>query len=297
MEIKHLRSFCAVADLLSFIKASRRLHISQPALSAQIQALEADVGVELLERTRRSVKLTAPGESFLRDAEAILQMVESARLRTQRIAVGEAGHLRIGFVASAALEIVPSIVLAFRRSHPAVTLDLLNIRTTEQIALLEDRKLDVGFLRLPATSRDLTITAIHSEPFVLVVPKGHPLSRRKTFVLEELKHEPFVAYARRFAPGFYDRWVQMFNAAGFSPTIVQETGEMETLLALVGAGVGVAIAPQGFVRRRARPLVVKALPSNAPQSEIGLAIHAGHNSLLTKNLLRLALSISNKSSF
>ena len=296
MEIKHLRSFCAVADLLSFIKASRRLHISQPALSSQIQALEADVGVELFQRTRRSVKLTVPGESFLRDAEAILQMVDSARLRTQRIAAGEAGHLRIGFVASAALEIVPSIVLAFRRSHPGVTLDLLNIRTTEQIELLEDRKLDAGFLRLPAASRELIITPIHSESFVLVVPKGHPLARRKTFVLEELKHEPFVVYARRFAPGFYDHWVQMFSAAGFSPTIVQETGEMETLLALVGAGVGVAIAPQGFARRRVRSFVVKALPPDAPQSEIGLAIRAGHTSLLTKNLLKLALSINNKSS-
>jgi len=295
MEIKHLRSFCAVADLLSFIKASRRLNISQPALSAQIQALEADIGVELLQRTRRSVKLTIPGEAFLREAEAILHMVENARLRTQRIAAGEAGHLRIGFVASAALEIVPSIVLAFRRSHPHVTLDLLNIRTTEQIALLEDRKLDAGFLRLPASSRELTITPIHTEPFVLVVPKGHRLAKKKPFALEELEHESFVAYARRFAPGFHDRWVQMFTAVGFSPTIVQETGEMETLLALVGAGVGIAVAPRGLVQRQMRALVIKPLPASAPQSEIGLAIRSGHDWPLTNNLLELALALGKKS--
>jgi len=294
MEIKHLRSFCAVADLLSFIKASRRLNISQPALSAQIQALEADIGVELFQRTRRSVKLTVPGEAFLREAEAILLMTENARLRTQRIAAGEAGHLRIGFVASAALEIVPSIVLAFRRSHPHVTLDLLNIRTTEQIALLEDRKLDAGFLRLPASSRELTITPIHTEPFVLVVPRGHRLAKKKTFALEELEHESFVAYARRFAPGFHDRWVQMFTTVGFSPTIVQETGEMETLLALVGAGVGVAVAPRGLVQRQMRALVIKPLPSNAPQSEIGLAIRSSQDWPLTNNLLQLALALGKK---
>jgi len=263
-------------------------------VSAQIQALEADIGVELFQRTRRSVKLTTPGEAFLREAEAILQMTENARLRTQRIAAGEAGHLRIGFVASAALEIVPSIVLAFRRSHPRVTLDLLNIRTTEQIALLEDRKLDAGFLRLPASSRELTITPIHTEPFVLVVPRGHRLAKKKTFTLEELEHESFVAYARRFAPGFHDRWVQMFTAVGFSPTIVQETGEMETLLALVGAGVGVAVAPRGLVQRQMRALVIKPLPSNAPQSEIGLAIRSGHDWPLTNNLLQLALALGKK---
>jgi DNA-binding transcriptional LysR family regulator len=95
--------------------------------------------------------------------------------------------------------------------HPHVTLDLLNIRTTEQISLLEDRKLDAGFLHLPASSRELTIIPIYSEPFVLVLPKGHRLAKKKTFDLKEPEHEPFISYARRFAPGFHDRWVQMFS--------------------------------------------------------------------------------------
>jgi DNA-binding transcriptional LysR family regulator len=294
MEIRHLRSFCAVADLLSFIQASRRLHLSQPALSAQIQALEADLGVQLFERTRRSVKLTGAGEAFRKEAQSILQAVEAARLRTQMIASGEAGHLRIGFVASAALEIVPAIVLAFRRSHPNVTLDLLNVRTSDQLTLLEQSRLDAGFPRLPAGSPELTITPIHREPFTLILPRGHRLARKKTITLREFEREPFVAYARQWAPGFYDRWVGIFTKAGFSPTITQEAGEMATVLALVGAGAGVAVVPRGIVGRRPLTLVTRPLPANAPQSEIGLAIRTDRHSPLLENLLHLALSFAEK---
>jgi DNA-binding transcriptional LysR family regulator len=292
MELRHLRSFCAVADLLSFIQASRRLHLSQPALSAQIQALESDLGVQLLERTRRTVKLTPAGLVFRQEAQNILQSVEAARLRIHQIASGEAGHLRIGFVASAALEIVPTIVLAFRRNHPNVSLDLLNIRTTDQLSLLEQDKLDVGFLRLPVSSPHLTITPLHKEPFTLVLPRGHRLARKKNFSLRELEREPFVAYGRQWAPGFYDRWVRIFVSAGFSPTVIQEAGEMATVLALVSAGAGVAVVPQGIVARRPPTLVTKPLPSNAPQSEIGIAIRRNQHSPLIENFVQLARSFS-----
>jgi DNA-binding transcriptional LysR family regulator len=295
MEIKHLRSFLAVAQALSFTAAARKLHLSQPALTAQIQALEADVGVSLLERTRRSVRLTPSGESFTRDAEAILKMADEARVNAQRVAAGQAGHLKIGFVASAALEIVPSIVLAFRRSHPRVTLDLLNIRTTDQIALLEERKLDAGFLRLPASSRGLSITRIHQERFVLVLPQGHRLANSRPFTLKELEHEPFVAYARKWAPGFYDHWIGMFIAAGFSPQVAFEAGEMETVLAMVGAGAGIAVAPEGLVRRQVRSLVVRSLPQKAPLSQIGLAMRSGNSDPLAAKLLHIALKLHKKS--
>jgi DNA-binding transcriptional LysR family regulator len=209
MEIKHLHSFRAVAEELSFINASRKLHISQPALSAQIQALEAELGVQLFARNRRIVRLTKPGEAFLRSAEAILQMADEAKANAQRVAAGEAGHLKVGFVASAALQLVPFIVLAFRRSHPRVRLDLLNIRTTDQLAMLQQRTLDAGFLRLPCSSKEIVITPIHRERFVLVVPRGHRLAGSRPFALKDLEHESFVAYGRRYAPGFYDRWVQI----------------------------------------------------------------------------------------
>jgi DNA-binding transcriptional LysR family regulator len=159
-------------------------------------------------------------------------MANEAKANAQRVAAGEAGHLKIGFVASAALQLVPFIVLAFRRSHPRVRLDLLNIRTTDQLAMLQQRTLDAGFLRLPCSSKEIVITPIHRERFVLVVPRGHRFAGSRPFALKDLEHESFVAYGRRYAPGFYDRWVQIFTSAGFSPNVVQETGEMETMLVI-----------------------------------------------------------------
>jgi DNA-binding transcriptional LysR family regulator len=294
MEIKHLHSFRAVAEELSFINASRKLHISQPALSAQIQALEAEVGVQLLARTRRSVRLTRSGDVFLRKAEAILQMADEAKTEAQRVAAGEAGHLKIGFVASAALQLVPSIVLAFRRLRPRVTLDLLNIRTTDQITMLQQRTLDAGFLRLPSSGKDLAITPIHSERFVLVVPEGHRLAGSRPFALKDLEHERFVAYARRYAPGFYDRWVQIFTVAGFSPNVVQETGEMVTMLALVAAGVGIAVAPQGLVRLQGGNIAARHLPPDSALSQIGLAVRSDHDDPLIRNLRQISRSLGRK---
>ena len=172
MELRQLKSFVAVAERLSFIQAARHLNLSQPALSTQIQVLEASVGVQLFDRNRRSVRLTAAGEVFWRDAQNILRMSESAQASAQRVAAGEEGRLRVGFVASAALDLVPSIVLAFRKRHPHVRLELLNIRTTAQMAALEERSIDVGYLRLPASGKGLSITPIHRERLVVVLPVG-----------------------------------------------------------------------------------------------------------------------------
>lgn len=129
MELRHLKSFLAVAEGLSFTRAATQLHLSQPALTAHIQQLESDLGVQLFARNRRIVELTPAGTSLQRDAAAILEQLHQATVRAQRVARGEAGQLRIGFVASAATSLVPAIVLAFRRRYPEVVLDFLNVRS------------------------------------------------------------------------------------------------------------------------------------------------------------------------
>src|ERR1700761_8506434 len=133
LELKHLHSFVAVAEQLSFVRASQRLHLSQPALSGQIQALEEEIGVKLLFRNRRVVQLTDAGRVFLDETYAILQRTRQAAELAQKAAKGQIGKLSIGFVSSAALEIVPDIVVAFRNKFPDVTLDLRNIRTADQV--------------------------------------------------------------------------------------------------------------------------------------------------------------------
>lgn len=296
MELRHLKSFLAVAEGLNFTRAAELLHLSQPALTAHIQQLESDLGVQLLDRNRRSVKLTPAGAGFQRDAEDIVHRIHDAERRAQQTARGEAGNLRIGFVASAAISLVPSVVLAFRKKYPDVTLDLMNLRSVDQIAQLEEGSIDAGFLRLPISHEKLEIIPIHKEPFVLVMPPGHALAAKSELNPSDARNEEFIAYGRRWAPGFFDLWIEIFEQAGFTPNIVQETGEMGTLLSLVSAGVGIAVVPSGLATRSGEPIVIRKLPPNSPLSEIGFAFRSGDDSPLMGKLRSLSRTMGRKAS-
>jgi DNA-binding transcriptional LysR family regulator len=295
MELKHLTSFIAVAEQLSFVRAADRLYLSQPALTGQIQRLEEELGVQLLVRNRRTVKLTDAGSVFLAEARATLSRARLAAERAQKAARGEIGRLRIGFVSSAVLETVPNIVVAFRKQYPEVTLDLMNLRTTSQVKKLIDKTLDIGFLRLPLSNEQLRTTVIHREPFTLVLPKGHPRARDKQVHIANLRNESFVAYGRRWAPGFFDSVVQMCVKEGFSPNIVQETGEMYTAIALIAAGAGIAILPKSVVLAQSKNIVMKPLAGSVPTSEIAIATRVGNNSLIVRSFIELAAAQYNNS--
>jgi DNA-binding transcriptional LysR family regulator len=288
VELKHLTSFAAVADQLSFIRAANQLHISQPALTGQIQKLEEELGVQLLVRDRRTVKLTKVGKIFLVEARATLARAKQALECVQKAARGEVGRLKIGFVSSVALEIVPSIVREFRKQHPEVTLDLTNLRTVSQVKGLLEETIDIGFLRLPLSHAQLNIKVIHREKFVVILPKGHRLAKDKRLRINQLQDESFVAYGRRWAPGFFDSIMQMCTREGFSPNIIQETGEMYTAIALVKAGVGIAILPQSVVLAQSKNIVMKLLPKSSGCSEIALATRAGENSPLVHSFVAVA---------
>ena len=291
MELKHLTSFVAVADQLSFVRAAYQLHISQPALTGQIQRLEEELDVQLLVRNRRTVKLTELGEIFLVEARATLTRAKQAVECVQKAARGEVGRLKIGFVSSVALEVVPSIISEFRKQHPEVTLDLTNLRTVSQVKALLGENIDIGFLRLPLSHDQLNIKVIHREKFAVILPKGHRLAKDKRLRIAQLQDEPFVAYGRRWAPGFFDSIMQMCTREGFSPNIVQETGEMYTAIALVKAGVGIAILPQSVVLAQSKNIVMKILPKSSGSSEIALATRAGEKSSLVLSFVAVAGSV------
>ncbi|MBB6142448.1 DNA-binding transcriptional LysR family regulator [Silvibacterium bohemicum] len=296
MELKQLRSFIAVARALNFSQAARDLHLSQPALSAQIKALEEDIGTLLLERNRRTVRLTRAGESLLADADVLLQSAEAARVRTLKIASGEAGHLRIAFVASATAELVPAIVLAFRSRYPSVTLELKNLPTVRQVEALEAHGLDVGFVRLPLTAPALSLTPLHSEPFALAISKSHRLANAKNLSIAQFANEPFVAYGQSWAPEFYQDWTGICRNAGFTPVVVQETAEMDTALALVAAGMGVAILPEGVANRYRRVIKVKPFLREKIRSQIGIAVARDRSDTLLQNFIALARKVVKHSS-
>ena len=291
MDLTQLRSFIAVANTLNFGRASRQLHLSQSALSVQIQNLESHLGVPLLERNRRTVRLTAAGESVLADSNQLLQQIADIELRAAKIGSGEVGHLRIGFVASATLKLIPAIVLAFRKLYPGVTLDLKNIPTVQQIDALKSGTIDIGFVRLPLSVEGLSIETMHREPFAVVLPKAHPLASTKAFKVRQLGGEPFIAYGRKWAPAFYDHWMQICRKAGFTPHVVQEAAEMETALVLIAAGLGVGILPEGIARRSRSVLKIRPLLHEKVESEIGVAVRESRITPILQHFIEVSKQV------
>jgi DNA-binding transcriptional LysR family regulator len=273
MELRHIRSFLSVAETLHFGRSARLLNLSQPALSLQVKALEDELGVQLLKRNRQGTVLTAAGQAFREDVAVALEKLEFAKRKAQWASAGKLGHIRIGFISTAGFEIVPNLMRRFRKSYPDVEFSIRNILTGTQLEMIDDGLLDVGFLRLPIENRkEIEVTTIHREPFVAILPSWHSLSAKKEIRLRELKGNPFVMYAREYAPGFHDLLTGILSDAGVVPKVVQTAGEMPTLISLVDAGVGVSIVPASVAKRVVSKVVVCSITDRLPESEIGLAI-------------------------
>jgi DNA-binding transcriptional LysR family regulator len=272
MELRHLRYFVVIADELHFGRAAARLHITQPSLSIQIRDLERAVGVTLLQRTNRRVELTEAGRAFLEGARLALAQVETAVQDARRAHRGEIGQLTLGFVGSAAYDVLPRLLRAFRAAYPDVALRLGSMTTKEQLAALAERRIDLGLLRLPVKDATLAWRTVAREPLMVVLPITHPLATQARVPLRALAGEPFILYPRADSPAIRDTIIALCHQAGFSPNIVQETGEMQTIVGLVAGGIGIAlvIAPEGY--RGTGDVVFKALAEdNIPTWEMALA--------------------------
>ena len=251
IELRHLRYFVAVAEELHFGRAAARLNISQPPLSQQIQALEAQIGARLLARTNRSVSLTAAGRQFLADSRQILSQVEAAAVRAERLHAGETGELRIGFTSSAPfIRAISDSLSLFRQRYPDVHLQTLEINTRAQIAPLNEGSLDIGLMRNTPLPDTLAWRLILREPLMAMVHQAHPLASRQRISLRALADEPFVFFDPHVGTGLYDDIVGLLRRYGIKPHITQEVGEAMTIIGLVAAGLGVSILPASFQRVR-----------------------------------------------
>ena len=290
MELRQIRSFLYIAETLHFGRTAELIHISQPALSLQIRALEEEAGVRLLERNRRKTTLTAAGLAFRDDAAAALSQLEQAIRRARLAANGKLGLVRIGFISTAGREIVPEIVRQFRELNPEVEFSLRNILTAEQVRMLESGSLDVGFLRLPIGGHsELDVVTVHREPFVLVVPSSHKLAKRKRVRLGEVAGQDFVMYERTCAPGFHDLIFGMLRNAGIVPSISQTAGEIPTLISLVDSRMGITILPASAVKHSAASVVGCEILDRIPVSEIGLAVSKRFRTASVDNFRSFAL--------
>jgi len=290
MELRQIRSFLSIAETLHFGRTAELIHLSQPALSLQIKALEEEVGVRLFERNRRKTTLTAAGAAFRDDAAAALSQLEQAIRRARLAANGKLGLLRIGFVSVAGSEIVADIVRQFRELYPEVEVSLRNILTAEQVQMLETGSLDIGFLRLPIGGHSaLDAVTVHREPFVLVVPSSHKLAKRKRVRLREVAGQDFVMYERTYAPGFHDLMYGIFRDARIVPNVSQTAVEIPMLLSLVASGMGITIAPLSVVKHSAASVVACNILDRIPMSEIGIAVRRGARPAVVDNFRTFAL--------
>lgn len=250
MELRQLRSFVTVAEEMNVGRAAVRLHLTQPSLSRQIAALERDLGVELFARVKRRFVLTAAGETFLAEARDLLRRSDEAVRAAQRTQRGELGTLRLRFVQSATFEVLPRLLGAFRLAYPEVVLDLEAWTTLRQTEALRDGRIDVGLMRPSAPvggsavvqlAPTLTSRVVAEDPVVVTLPARHRLARRKRLRLADLADEPFVFYTRSSGPVVYDTIVGFCRAAGFTPRIEQEAADVQTIVSLVAAGLGVSL--------------------------------------------------------
>jgi DNA-binding transcriptional LysR family regulator len=264
MELRHLRYFVAVAEELHFGRAAARLNMSQPPLSQQIAALERDLGVRLLERTRRQVRLTDAGRLLLDEAKATLDQAARARLVATRAQLGEVGELRIGLFASAPLSAaISDAISAFRRAYPDVTLTLREAPSPEQIDALLRGRLDFGFLRSPNPPQlpgGLTSLEVVREPLCVVLPLEHHLAAESGPVpIGALAGESFVFFSRAIGSTLNDQLQSLCLGVGFVPRITQEATTNSMILGLVAAGLGISVLPAALCwlrpdRIRVRPL-------------------------------------------
>jgi DNA-binding transcriptional LysR family regulator len=246
LELSELRAFLVLADHLHFSQAAEVLHVSQPALTKQIQRLEAKVSGRLLVRGYRKVALTPAGEILRDRARRLLREAEVAEQMARLAVNGKAGVLRIGFGIGSLAAGLPDMLMRFRQQFPEVQVFMRDMSTPNQIEALHQGDIDVGFVRLPVESAELVTVPVLEEMLVAAIPRG--MSYRKG--LFDLRNEPFVVISRIGSVSFFDHLVQTCRAAGFSPRIVQEVNELLTVLFLVQAGAGVSLVPSSASRMR-----------------------------------------------
>ncbi|MFE6893784.1 LysR substrate-binding domain-containing protein [Streptomyces sp. NPDC057694] len=289
MELKHLNGFVAVAEELHFGRAAERLHIAQSPLSQQIRLLERDLGVKLFERTTRTVRLTPAGRALLDPARALLTDAATLRRTVRSAHLGETGRVTVGFGGASAYSALPALTRAVNSELPGVELVLESqIFTGEALARLIDGTIDLGVAALPVR-RGITARVVRAEPLVCALPEGHRLAAQDGVTFAELRGERFVTFPVARGSAVREAMVQGCHDAGFAPRIAQEAPDSYNLLALVGAGVGVAVVVGSARSIHLEHVVFRPLVGeDVPVLPIALAWRTGNDSAALAAVLAVA---------
>jgi DNA-binding transcriptional LysR family regulator len=317
MELRQLRYFLAVAEELHFGRAARRLHISQPPLSAQIKQLEEEMRLQLFYRTKRKVELTDAGRVFAREARVILQQVEQAAGLASEANRSKQARLVVG-CSPANSEVVVRILRelltreAKHRREPPLDLIVKSLPTPQQIDALRSSQIDLGFITVPTPHEGLVIEPLWSEPLVVALPNGHPLAARRAIALRALERETLIIFPLYMSPGRYESIADMCRKAGFSLNAVHEVDNIHTMLEMVSGCLGIALlrasarlverpgietSAKGRARRSAGiqngRVIFRAL-QHSPLVETALAFRPDHKIATLPDIAAIAKQVSAK---
>jgi DNA-binding transcriptional LysR family regulator len=259
VELRHLRYFVALADVLNFGRAAAHLRIAQPSLSHQIRQLETELQAGLLVRTTRRVQLTEAGRLFLEQAREILAHADRAAVVARRANRGEMGTLRVGCAHWMDSARILSSLGSFHDRNPGIHFDLHSMSAPLQIAALRDERLDVGYVRPPVNEPSLDSEILLREPFVVALPARHRLVARERIAVSDLASEAFILLPREEAPIFHDLVLEACREAGFVPNVAHEIGSPQMVLGLVATGVGISLVPASVCRARPRGVAFRPL--------------------------------------
>lgn len=246
MELRHLHYFKAVAEELNYRKASERLFISQPGLSRQIKQLEEMLGVQLFDRDKKHVQLTAAGAFFKAEVDFVLNHLDLTKNQLKQISDGKVGELRVGFLGSASNQILPDLLAKLNAQHPLISTSLEELSNSVQVEMIQKDKLDLGFVRLASVPEGLEMKTVLRDSFSLVVPANHPITIANFSSINQLRHESFILFSSDYSNLYFEQIMSIYRDAGFSPAIRHKSVHALTIFKLVESGLGVAIIPSSL---------------------------------------------------
>jgi len=273
MELRHLRYFLAVGELLNFTEAAARLRVAQPALSRQVRDLENEMGVDLLRRSPRGVTLTAEGKLFLQEVRELLKRVDESVEKTRALARGEYGELHIGYIPIPTAEILPRALEAFRKAVPRVKLVLHDLSTDELIAGLRDDTLELAIMVQPIGEQmaGIEFETLRSYVWGVALSRAHPLARLKSIPLEKLAGERFVILSRKSYSEYHRILEHIFAPIRTKPLIAMECDSESSLFMEAEAGRAIAVVTTIAKLTAGKRLVYRALTGTTEAQAVGIA--------------------------
>lgn len=287
IEYRHIRYFLEVANTLHFRQAAERLFISQPGLTRQIKAMEDELGIKLFNRHNRKVELTNTGfylkNELTRNINDLQEVFDMAKLLDQ----GIEGKLNFGYVGSAMKQLIPNLLLTFRKKYDNVLFDLKEMDNQVQIQQLLSHKIDIGFVRLERLPKDIDYIQMLIESFCLVLPQEHPLTQEKFKGLHQLKDESFILFEASYSPSYYEKVMQLFDDSGFTPKTSHSTIHSSSIYSLVENGFGISIVPSSLISKHNKKVKFITLNKLKQKTVLSAVWHKKNRNPSLRNLLEI----------